>query len=158
MLAPTYPSTNIRDVWKRRGLGPTGLTHSKKNASVSSERPQACGKPTVVQRFQLAALREPLKAALLKRRLDKQQRREARKALWETWSFRLLSIISIEVEHYLVVDVSTTTLQQGEVIFPVLLWNIYTIEYIRSLLCTTRKDRNHICIHKHGCWIYRHIY
>lgn len=92
----------------------------------------------MVRRLQLAALREPLKAALLERRLDKQQRRAARKALWETWSFRRLSILGIDVERPLVVDVSTTHYPTGEVVSPALsIKNIYAVEFIRGLLCTT---------------------
>lgn len=103
----TYPRTNVQDVLKRSQFRPTGLKDSKimlafhqNEHSFEASRPRCS-----VFSSQRS---EPLKAALSKRRLDKQQRLAARKALWETMSFSRLSILNMEGERFLAVILSTT--------------------------------------------------
>lgn len=103
----TYPSTNVQDVLKRGHFRSTGLADSKNMLAFRENEPKLEASRPWCSDFS-SQHSEPLKAALLKRRLDKQQQLAARKAPRETMSFSRLSILTMERELSLAVIFSTT--------------------------------------------------
>lgn len=102
----TYPSTNLQDVLKRSHFRSTGLADSKNMLAFRENEPKLEASRPWCSDFS-SQHSEPLKAALLKRRLDKQQQLAARKAPRETMSVSRLSILKMERELSLAVVFST---------------------------------------------------